>query len=188
MKESAFMKKKLLMAALSIAMAFAAAVPAFASEGVVSRAAPPICKNVIIRNSADLSQIVTVASSATPGENDEVWTWTDRGMVLTQRWNFVANNRGPGHYYLCPSQDSSIALNVYRSGSYPCTMFTAGGANALDTDLTVGRLGNQYTIFNIANSRYLNMTNTQKYKFSDGYGFGLNWIQSQGKINWLLDQ
>lgn len=170
------MKKKWLTAFVCIAAAAAMALPVFANDVPTPRGQTPVTNDAIIRNVADSSQILTVASASTPGINDEVWTWTDRNMTLTQRWDFVAVGNQYGHYLICPEGNKSLALNVYRAGDYPCTMFTAGGSNLADTEVTIGGTQGNYDIYNLANGRYLARTSTPKYKFADGYGYGTNWV------------
>ena len=172
------MKKKLCALALCVIMVVALAVPAFAEQPIMPRGAPPLFSNAIIRNVGDSSQVLTVASAATPGLNDEVWTWTYRGMTYTQRWNFIQNSRGYGHYFICAAGSNTVALNVYHGAGLPCTMFTAGGSNMADTDMTVGSGygASQYTLNNLAINYCVSKTSIPKSKFADGNGYGTQWV------------
>ena len=87
MKESAFMKKKLLMAALSIAMAFAAAVPAFADgAGVFSGGNPEYASFSSVGNTA---YQLNAHTEGMPTNKTPVTMWVNTGSS-TQRWNTIS--------------------------------------------------------------------------------------------------
>lgn len=183
------MKKKLCALALCVIMVVALAAPAFAEQPIMPRGAPPLSQNAIIRNVGSPSQILTVASSGLPGLNDEVWTWNDRGMSYTQRWNFINSPNGFMHYFLCAGS-AEVAVNVYHVSGLPCTMFTAGGSNMADTDMTVatGATSSQYLLVNISNYLCVSKTSVPKYKFADGNGFGTQWVTpyANGNNSWTI--
>ena len=114
MKKSAFMKKKLLMVALSIAMAFAAAVPAFADgAGVFSGGNPEYASFSSVGNTAYQLNAYT---EGMPTNKTPVTMWVNTGSS-TQRWNtIIPVPNTSGVYWMKNAANTGVVL-AYNGGS-----------------------------------------------------------------------
>ena len=113
-KGSAFMKKKLLMAALSIAMVFAAAVPAFADgAGVFSGGNPEYASFSSVGNTA---YQLNAHTEGIPTNKTPVTMWVNTGSS-TQRWNTISSFPNvSGLYWMKNAANTGVVL-AYGGGT-----------------------------------------------------------------------
>ena len=124
MKESAFMKKKLLMATLSIAMAFAAAVPAFADGLIDQKSASGSEKIGIIstalNNVGFNARMNCAGNSSSNYNNRNVDLYYIVQYSKDQTWR-VDTAPGNNRYYIesltTDAYKNIYALNIYRYNS-----------------------------------------------------------------------
>ena len=108
------MKKKLLMVALSIAMAFAAAVPAFADgAGVFSGGNPEYASFSSVGNTA---YQLNAHTEGIPTNKTPVTMWVNTGSS-TQRWNTISSFPNvSGLYWMKNAANTGVVL-AYGGGT-----------------------------------------------------------------------
>lgn len=193
------MKKKLFALITCVIMVAAITAPVLAEEAspeITTRSMPPIGQSIKIGNGYTVDLWLTVASFASAGNNDPVYVWSNRGMA-TQNWKLARFPYNASYYMICPADQPSLALNVYRAGSYPCTVLTWASNDQSDYKIQLQdwapsdpNTAISY-IYMVDRARYLTATDTAASKFSDGYGYTTAWQSlvtdsTAGRQHWYL--
>ena len=174
------MKKRIPMFLLALAMMVAMAVPAFAAT---ARAVPS--NTLTLFPSANNHGVLTVATYGNAGNNDPVYAWSEmtdgnQSTVVSQMWIVQNNAKG---LIVKPASNQSLSLNVYRSGNWPCTVYSISDNSYEDYILNSPSYGNNLCQFRLTyrNNYALTASNTSApQKFSRGSGYIATWTSSSG--------
>lgn len=174
------MKKRIPVFLLAIAMMVAMALPTFAA-GVTTSVLPDMI--LILWSHAGKGNL-TVSTFGTAGSNDPVLVWSEiigpnQSNVASQEWVEKTYN---GKVVIQPISNMKLSLNVYRSGVWPCTVFSLKDNSYEDYALDINRTsGNICTIKLAYRDGYaLTATDTAATKFSSGSGYTTRWKSYTG--------
>ena len=132
MKGSAFMKKKLLMVALSIAMAFAAAVPAFADSAEVFSGGSAYYAS--FSSVGNMSYQLNAYTNGTPTSGTRVTMWVNTGSD-TQRWNALSTIPGTNLRWMKNSANTGVALSY--NGNPNAVLSTVSSTNVVNQGIKI---------------------------------------------------
>lgn len=172
------MKKKLLMAALSIAMAFAAAVPAFADgAGVFSAGSAYYASFSSVGN---VAYQLNAYTNGTPTSGTRVTMWVNTGSE-TQRWNALSSIPGTSLRWIKNSANTGVALSY--NGSANAVLSAVSSTNVANQGIKfvfegLGPNGQKTGL--VLPQRLLALTATGYYN-----GAPVQWLGSNGLNNQL---
>lgn len=177
------MKKRIPMFLLALAMMIAMALPTFAA---VARAVPTNTSTLFI--SANSQGVLTAATYGNAGNNDPVYAWSEmtdanESTVVSQIW--VVQNHAKG-LIVKPSSNQSLSLNVYRSGSWPCTVYSISDNSYEDYILNSPSYGSNLCQLRLTYRNNYALTASSApapKKFSKGAGYIATWTSSSGANN-----
>ena len=123
--------------------------------------------------------------TANAGNNDPVYAWSEmtdgnQSTVVSQMWIVQNNAKG---LIVKPASNQSLSLNVYRSGNWPCTVYSISDNSYEDYILNSPSYGNNLCQFRLTyrNNYALTASNTSApQKFSRGSGYIATWTSSSG--------
>ncbi|MBR4881627.1 MAG: M23 family metallopeptidase, partial [Clostridia bacterium] len=124
-----------------------------------------------IRNSAG-----KYLTYVTPAKNNDPISVADENNSDTQIWKIEASTE-TNRYHIKPALRNSHAVNIYRDGNYPCTMYKVAG-NVADTSFTLeSAQSNNYTI------KWNDETDT---RYLTCNGSGTYWAQTVNPQVWTF--
>ena len=104
----------------------------------------------------------------------------NQSTVISQMWIDQNNAKG---VIVKPASNQSLSLNVYRSGNWPCTVYSISDNSYEDYILNSPSYGNNLCQFRLTyrNNYALTASNTSApQKFSRGSGYIATWTSSTG--------
>ena len=108
------------------------------------------------------------------GKSNDPITVESANDAATQIWK-IERSPEENKYHIRPAKFSTLAMNVYRSGDYPCTIQPTAG-NIEDTSFNIGRVQDLNCTVNWGGTHYLTESSDKAY-----------WTETDTPQEWTLE-